>query len=248
MAQAPYHAALKGSLYTVVGLIGGLALGFVAGSAVFNRLPGHSIDDPNPLHIALAAIAAFGSMLIGCALWGVWMGGLAGNHQHGRLARAGMLGFAPITLALALFLQWLEPIAASTSAAQLPIHRVFTLLFVPCAFLISGVGAWVLGRAVLGEPHARTLFWQIGLAGGAAFLGVDLFMEALGWQVGGPNAAARNTMLTVMFAGNLAAALVGGGLLGWRFALAPRLTAHEHTLAAQTAPIQTSSPGGGELP
>jgi hypothetical protein len=41
-------------------------------------------------------------------------------------------------------------------------------------------------------------------------------MEALGWQVGGPNAAARATMLTVMFAGNAGAALIGGAWLGWR--------------------------------
>lgn len=217
MAQASYQAGVKGSLYTVVGLIGGLALGFVAGSAVFERLPGHSIDDPSPLHIALAAVAAFAGMLLGCALWGVWMGGLADNHARGRLARAGMLGFAPITLALALLMQALEPFVLGSLAAQIPIHRIFTLLFVPCAFLISGVGAWVLGRAVLDKPAAASLFWQVGLTGAVAFLAVNLLMQALGWQVGGPNAAARSTMLTVLFLGNLAAAVAGGALLGWRF-------------------------------
>ena len=153
-------------------------------------------------------------MLVGAALWGIWMGGLAGRHDRGRLARAGMLGFAPITLFVGLGLQVLEPVAVGNLAAQYPIHRIFTFIFVPSAFLIAGVSAWVLGRTVVGEPEARRLFWQIGLTAALTFLVVNLAMEALGWQVGGPNAAARNTMLTVMFAGNLAAAIVGGALAG----------------------------------
>ena len=39
-------------------------------------------------------------------------------------------------------------------------------------------------------------------------------MESLGWVVGAPGAAARATMITVLAAGNLGAALVGGGVLG----------------------------------
>jgi hypothetical protein len=41
-------------------------------------------------------------------------------------------------------------------------------------------------------------------------------MEGAGWVVGAPRAAERFTMLTVMFVGNLAAALAGGALLGWQ--------------------------------
>ena len=39
-------------------------------------------------------------------------------------------------------------------------------------------------------------------------------MEALGWQIGGPGAAERATMLTVLFVSNLGAALAGGAVLG----------------------------------
>ena len=52
MAQEPSQAALKGALFTVTALIGGLILSFLLGSAVFDALPNHSIDNPNPLHIA----------------------------------------------------------------------------------------------------------------------------------------------------------------------------------------------------
>ena len=38
---------------------------------------------------------------------------------------------------------------------------------------------------------------RVGLTAGLAFLAVNLGMEALGWQVGGPGAAERATMLTV---------------------------------------------------
>jgi hypothetical protein len=47
---------------------------------------------------------------------------------------------------------------------------------------------------------------------------VNLGLEALGWQVGGPGAAARATMLTVLFVSNLGAALAGGAMLGLRLA------------------------------
>jgi hypothetical protein len=62
---------------------------------------------------------------------------------------------------------------------------------------------------------AISLLWRVGLAAALAFLAVNLAMEAAGWVVGGPRAAERFTMLTVMFAGDLGAALAGGAVLGW---------------------------------
>src|SRR5438477_464070 len=52
------------------------------------------------------------------------------------------------------------------------------------------------------------------LAGGAAFLAVDLLMDALGWRVGAPGAAEHFTMLTVMFSGDFVAALAAGAVIG----------------------------------
>jgi hypothetical protein len=45
-------------------------------------------------------------------------------------------------------------------------------------------------------------------------------MEASGWVVGGPRAAERFTMLTVMVLSNLGAALAGGAVIG--VVLAPK--------------------------
>jgi hypothetical protein len=55
---------------------------------------------------------------------------------------------------------------------------------------------------------------RVGLTAALAFLAINLGMEVLGWQVGGPGAEERATMLTVLLVSNLGAALAGGAVLG----------------------------------
>lgn len=208
-------SALLGSVLTVVTLFGGLLVGLGAGLAVFELMPGSSASHPSPLHIGLAALPAIVGFLGGGALWGMQMGrrgGVAGLDR--RLALAGMAGYAPITLLLGTALGTLEPLVIEGLAGRVPIHRVFTLLFVPTAFIIAGVSAGSLGWALGSRRLAWALLWRVGLAAALAFLGVNLIMEALGWVVGAPGAAERATMLTVMFAGDLAAAVAGGAVIG----------------------------------
>lgn len=213
---------LTGAVYTALSLVGGLLLGIVVGNVVFELLPGHKFPNPDPMAMLVAAIPALLGMLLGSATWGVLMGRLAqadpGQWRH--LALAGGLGFAPITIGLALALQIVEPIALREYGDWLPLHRLFTVLFVPTAFVIAGVSAWSLGLGLRNRPLAWRLLWQVGLAAALAFLAVNLLMEALGWVVGAPHAAERFTMLTVMSLGNLGAALAGGAVMG--LTLAPR--------------------------
>ncbi|NJN43335.1 MAG: hypothetical protein HC806_00390 [Anaerolineae bacterium] len=142
------------------------------------------------------------------------MGRIAGATDPRRLAWAGMLGFAPITLVVAIGLSIAEPPLLAAYGASTGIHRIFTFVFVPSAFLIAGVSAWAIGRGLRDNNLAKSFFWRIGLAAALAFLVVNLVMEAFGWVVGAPGAEARATMLTVMGLGNLGAALVGGGVMG----------------------------------
>ncbi|MDX1664401.1 MAG: hypothetical protein R3272_11440 [Candidatus Promineifilaceae bacterium] len=214
---------IKGAFYTVATLFGGLLIGLLVGDLVFRLIPGSSVENVQIGHAAIAAIPALAGFLAGGAAWGIQMGRLAGVAPEGsrRMALAGMAGFAPITIVLALVLGVAEPfIVASfgTVGEGVPIHRVFTLLFVPSAFLIAGISAYAVGRTLGDGARARSLLWQVGLAAAAAFLLVNLTMEALGWVVGAPGAAERATMVTVMAAGNLAAALAGGAVLGARLA------------------------------
>ena len=216
-AMTPYKAALRGALLTLLTLFGGLLAGLVVGDLVFHLIPGSSIQDVKLGHVAIAALPALLGFLAGGAAWGVQMGRLAGNTETRRLSLAGMLGFAPVTILLAIGLGLLEPaIVGYLGARGQPVHRVFTLLFVPSAFIIAGVSAWVIGRG-LGSPKlARSLFWQVGLTAALTFLVVNLIMESLGWVIGAPNAAERATMLTVLALGIITAALTSGAVMGWK--------------------------------
>lgn len=199
---------------TAATLFGGLLLGILVGNGVFAVLPGSSVTNPQIHYAALAAIPTLMALAAGSAAWGRSMARLAGEPASHRMAWAGILGFAPITLALAFSLLALEPIAIERFGDQVPIHRVFTLLFVPTAFLISGVSAGAIGIGLRDKTLSRALAWRVGLTAAVAFLVVNLLMESAGWVVGAPGAAERATMITVMSLGNLAAALCGGAVLG----------------------------------
>lgn len=204
----------KSALWTVATLFGGLLVGLLVGDVVFRLIPGSSVENVQIGHAVIAAVPALAGFLAGGAAWGVQMGRLAGAPHTRRMATAGMLGFGPITIILAAGLGLAEPAILGALAGVAPIHRVFTLLFVPSAFLIAGVSSYAIGREMEGGRLARLLFWRVGLAAAVTFLVINLFMESLGWVVGAPGAAARATMITVLAAGNLGAALVGGAALG----------------------------------
>jgi hypothetical protein len=204
----------RGAWITVATLFGGLALGIGAGDLTFRLLPG---SNPMSATVPQALVSAVPMALVvaaASATWGVAIGQLAGDSSRRRLAIAGILGFLPITLILAFALFGLEGVAVDRIGQQVPIHRLFTLLFVPTAFLIGAVSAWAIGLGLRDNTLARTLFWRVGLAAAGSFLVVNLLMEWAGWVVGAPGAAERATMLVVMFSSNLAAALAGGAVLG----------------------------------
>lgn len=210
------HPAISGALLTVSTLFGGLLIGLLLGDLVFQILPGHSLSNPSLLHMAIAATPALFGFLTGGAAWGHTMGKLANRSGAWRMAMAGMLGFGPITIILAITLSIIETLAGTTFLATIPIHRLFTLLFVPAAFLIAGTSAWAIGQGLKKGELARWLFWRVGLSAAGTFLTVNLIMEVSGWVIGAPGAGARLTMVTVLFISNLSAALVGGAILGWR--------------------------------
>lgn len=202
-----------GVVVTIFSLFGGLLLGVVVGNIVFELTPGHTFQPLDPIQIVLPSIVALAGFFAGGAAWGVLMGRLAHATNRRRMAIAGAFGFAPITLALAIALQVIEPIALEQFGTVIPLHRLFTLLFVPTAFLIAGVSAWAIGIGLRDKALAQAMLWRVGLAAAIAFLVINLVMESAGWVVGAPRAAERFTMLTVMFVGDLGAAIVGGALM-----------------------------------
>jgi hypothetical protein len=72
--------------------------------------------------------------------------------------------------------------------------------------VIAGVGALALGTGLYRAAFGLRLAIPAGLAAAAAFLAVDLLMDAVGWRVGAPDAGRRATMVVVTAIGLLAAA------------------------------------------
>lgn len=80
----------------------------------------------------------------------------------------------------------------------------------------AGAGASTIALS-LGHgygPRARRFGLYVGLVSGLTFLVVNRWMQAAGWVVGGPGAAERATMVTVLAVGALAAAIAGGTAQG----------------------------------
>jgi hypothetical protein len=209
------RAAMLGAAATMLGLVGGLMGGLIGGSFTFHGLIGKA---PDLLTYTLAAIVFGTGILGGSVLWGVGMGRLARSPALRRAAWAGILGFVPITVLLNFGLLTIEPIAVR---ADLPVHRLFTVLFVPTAFLIAATSSLVLAWALGWGRAAPVLALRVGVTAALTFLAVNLGMEALGWLIGAPGAEERGTMITVLIAGNVGAALAGGAMLGVTLTRAP---------------------------
>lgn len=207
-----YRYALLGAVFTAVVLYGGMLGGIVLGDQITDLFPHQDTGEP-PLSVIIAGVVpAVTGLLVGSGGWGILMGRLTSVNERRRLARAGIVGFVPITVVLSILLFGVEQVV--TAAAGLPVHQVFTISFVPAAFLIAGVTAWRFGRTFRDAALARRLFWRVGLAAGIAFIVVNLAMHSAGWVIGAPGAEARDTMITVTMVANLAVALAGGGVMG----------------------------------
>lgn len=155
-------------------------------------------------------------LLIGVAV--AWLS-LAGAYWLRRVARlAGLIAtrramfltavvHAVLTIAAVFGLGHLELYFVEEGHARIPLHNLFTLLFVPtvliCAALLCTCVALVLGA----RPLTGRLAWLGGLAAALTFLALNVLQDLLGRRVGGPDAGATATMITVALIGNLGAAI-----------------------------------------
>jgi len=125
------------------------------------------------------------------------MAAVALSDQKKRLTWAGALSFAPSLILAGIALGRLELIIVERGdGPDLPVHVVFTLLFVPAAFFVAGMGGLAMGIALKDLKLAVRLALGAGLAAALGFLAVDLVMDALGYRVGAPGAAERATSAT----------------------------------------------------
>jgi hypothetical protein len=98
--------------------------------------------------------------------------------------------------------------------AGVPVHVIFTLLFVPATFLVATIGCSAILLVSGNRANWIRSAVLTGLAACLSFLIVDLLLDSLGMRVGAPRAAERFTMLTVAVLGSTAAAFSAGAILG----------------------------------
>ena len=210
--------AIRTGWMTLAYLAGGMVLAFIVALPI-DAIPVHA---PQLAKNVLAGIVALTAMMVAAGAWARAISRAAGCGEDRRVAWAGALGFGPVVIVTGVALTLLEGlILEDGTAPTLPVHVVFTILFVPATFLVAGVAALTLGWVVNDLASAWRPAAMTGLAAAGAFLVADVLMDLAGWRVGGPNAAARATMLVVTTLGVTAAALAGGAVLGASLARVP---------------------------
>ncbi len=214
------RSALLCGLAALLCLDGVLLVPFALSGMI--QLMGLNMSEPPPALTVVLLLIFLAAAAGGGALWGWALQRLTGRGEARRMAQAGALSFAPLVLGVALTLGSLEPVAAEV--LPLPIHRVFTVMFVPAVFLVVAVNGWALGQAL----QDRALSFQLALSGGLmaalAFAAVNLTLDAFGFRVGAPFAAQRATMLVTAFSSNAGAALLAGAVMGAILMRSPQRT------------------------
>lgn len=203
--------ALRTAAITARDLVGGLVIGFAVGSL----LDGVASPLPTWLRRTVSALAAVTVVTVAGRLWARHVARLAGQSVPRHLTRTGVI-FGATTVAVALGLAALEPgLLAQAAAAEVPVHTVYTVVFVPATALIAASGAFALGWALGDWRFGVRLGLVAGVSATVAFLLSALLMASLGWRVGAPRAAERATMLVVTAVGAAAAAILAGGAIGY---------------------------------
>jgi len=187
----------------------------------------------------LFVVVGLGGLCLAGGLWGRSVALASGYARRARAFWVAGLAFVVLTFASAQTLGTLEQLFVEQRVAgPMPIYIIFAILFTLASFVATALLMLVIGWMLRGWRFGLQLAWQAGLASATTFLLADVIQDLLGRRVGGPNAAATITMLSVAFIGNFLAAGAGGTVLGWRLSR----TAAANPLPAAAAPQSIRSP------
>ena len=178
-------------------------------------LIGNANQDSDALQ-AVGVVVTFTLLLAGNALWARTFARIAGVGHARRFIFVAAIAQLVVTLASVLALGKVEEHFVVDGNTTLPLHVLYTLLFVPATFICAFIVGVVCGVA-LGK---RSSAWRMGLHGATAaalaFLALNVLQDMLGRRVGGPNAAATATMITVTLVCHAAASMAFSTALGRR--------------------------------
>jgi len=196
-------------------LAAGLCLGLPAGSLfwliiVQRWLPSTPIDrlmnffqDYAVPPVILEMFGAFG--------WGLFLSKISGHRQWWWLSVAMMAGVRVGDLAL--YNGWLDEWVPGHAPTDLSLHLRFGLILCLTVLCITLCTGFLLGLALRNWKASLVLAASTGLASVLAALMTLFILDQLGIRVGSGNAA----MPKVAAGGTMAAALVGGAILGVMF-------------------------------
>ena len=188
---------------------------FVVLIALSASLPSHlarRMENAGPLiPVGLLAI----SCIVGGALWARRLARIVGMSEPARLGWAGAIVYAPSLIAAVFLLNEGEKyFVEGPGQALVPVHVAFAILFTLAAAIVTALLGGALGIAARNGRLAARLGLFGGATAGLTFLAADIVQHWLGRHVGGPNAAATATMLTVMLVGNILAAVAASAVIG----------------------------------
>jgi hypothetical protein len=192
-----------------------IILPFIVLIALSASLPSHlarRMEDAGPLiPVALLGI----SCIVGGALWARRLARIVGVSEPKRLGWAGAIVYAPSLIAAVFLLNEGEKyFVEGPGQALMPVHVAFAILFTLAAAIVTALLGGALGIARRSGRLAAKLALFGGATAGLTFLAADIVQHLLGRHVGGPNAAATATMLTVMLVGNILAAVAASAVIG----------------------------------
>ena len=185
-----------------------LVVGFFAASALSDIGMHQGIGAPLAVLFALLVLAAGGG------LWARSLARLMALPHTRRIALAGAASYAALVFIAVIGLGALEQEFVEFGRTSLPIHVLYTLLFVPATFAASGLLALAIACAAGQAKHGLRIALISGTASALAFLALNVLQDLLGRRVGGPNAAETATMITVTLVCNVAAAITFTAALG----------------------------------
>lgn len=167
----------------------------------------------------LLGLSALVLPFFGGWLWGAGIA-LVARRPYKTLARGGMLSWGTGVLVAGVLLGLSQtPIFAVVGLIGFSkhiVHYLFTLVFVPAVGLVTLLSTNKIVERLGLIDGAREAGRLAGLAAAGAFLIVSLaLLFGFGWEVAGPYAGRRYSMISIMHVCNFAAALAAGSVLGW---------------------------------
>ena len=170
-----------------------------------------NLEERGPAPFLVCSLIVLGA---GGAVWGRTLARLTQAQPIQRIIIASALSYSVVMVSMVIVLGRLEARFVEDGPSPLPLHNLYTVLFVLATFLGAALMGGAIGLALRHLALAGRLAWQGGLAAALTYLACNVLQDVLGRRVGGPNAADTATMITVTLVCHIGAAMAMSAVFG----------------------------------